>query len=241
LQKNPSWGLVLDVERAGQAPYPGQSLAAGKAGAASGAGGLTQAQLDVNDSRDAARETIANLWAAYGGNSEDDPTISGLHWIHYLGYARAAAVEPGMADSDTLNTAVVCVPLSHLAGRLKREGENVGFRNNLVDLASVHCYRFIDVLLAAFSPERKTQGWIIVSATVVKAMLPALQDLGQVFIATDRGGDGATPANDASAGALLAPAARPNDNSYDMEGLLDDSNLEDLDQVLRMPGSKGPK
>ncbi|UPG92797.1 hypothetical protein [Luteibacter aegosomatissinici] len=161
---------------------------------------------DANMEREPALAELNDYYETWS-SSRPQPGDDRLTWIHYLAYSRA---QPGTKKPDGTveppGHSVLCTTLTDLEDCMGREAEEGPARKHVVDLATVNCYRFIDVLLNAFEPISQDgmlgcHGWLRVTAETVRQMLPALQTLGDVFMTTDKGGEGFTITCAADSGA----------------------------------------
>lgn len=159
------------------------------------------------------------------------------HWVHYLGYATGvvAALDTKRQTATTEIEEVISVPLCDLAEAHWREltRTNVVFSHNWVDLSTVRCFRFSELMLQALSPLNLSpppDGWITVDNAVLAEVLPGLMELTTVYVGDDKGGVAGLPlalrnaiarlSVDASSnlGAAATAAARPVVRKYRSPG-----------------------
>lgn len=108
----------------------------------------------------------------------------------------SAADETELSSAPT-SEAAICVPLLGLWPWFTVEREMQASRKNILDLCDVWCYRFADVLLAGVSPgEGSRDGWLELDGALVRALLPAMQDVCEVLMADEHGGIAHTFGND---------------------------------------------
>jgi hypothetical protein len=140
---------------------------------------------------------------------DSTPPITGLHFVHYLAYLRsmpaattgagkelaqpaAKALDSndacaGEGTSGDRFTGTICVALAQLDDFFVRAEAGGDMR---LDLAEVECVPFDDVILEAFGPSAHAEGWITLSTSTIRELLPTLINFGRVFVGTDKGGDG---------------------------------------------------
>ncbi len=196
---------------------------------------------------------VEAFWRAHLRRRTPVPAQKDMHWIHYLAYTRAAATATD-ADgvTDPFDDMVLCVPLSGLTDKMDREREETPFKKNVIDLSTAKAYRFIDVLLNAFGPDNpgldgdRRDGWLAMHTDTVKAMLPRLQQLGTVFVTTDKGGRSTNVVLDAtlSASCDATPASAPDGMGQTAQNAVPaKADIAALDATMQpaKPGYRPPK
>ncbi|MET4675848.1 MULTISPECIES: hypothetical protein [unclassified Luteibacter] len=160
----------------------------------------TSTQKSYDNATQAAQRTLAldeKNWATM----DSTPPIAGLSFVHYLAYLRSMPAAPTEAEENALPidgapdarmpgarfTGTICVALSQLDNFFVR-AEAGGDKR--LDLAEIECIPFEDVILEAFGPQAHPEGWITLSTSTIRGLLPTLLNFGRVFVGTDKGGDG---------------------------------------------------
>jgi len=166
-------------------------------------------QKEYDDDTESARKAI-DVDEIESTGADSTTSIKRLHFVHYLAYLRSKPVAPveaasgtaqsaskalGTNDTDTEDsvsnnrfTGAVCVTLSQLNDFVVTPA--TVDKNTRLDLADVECIPFDDVILEAFGPPGFAEGWITLSTSTIRELLPTLLNFGRVFVGTDKGGDG---------------------------------------------------
>jgi len=175
--------------------------------------------------------------ACEAAKPSEAPVAGNCRWIHYLGYVRADRVD-GRSRTKIAEPphyeGPVCTSLADLQDLLPSEREPDAQERNLVDLSRVRCHRFIDVILNAFSETSTAgaDGWLDMDRETARLMLPTLQKLGDVFVATGKGGKSLDFVRDAECAFVPADMAS-SEQSMDDSSIPDQVELEALAVSLR--------
>ncbi|MDY1548035.1 hypothetical protein [Luteibacter sahnii] len=137
------------------------------------------------------------------------PTFADLSWIHYVAYLR----DPPTSQHRDQADGAVTVPLSELVTPHATESKSSAKSPNIIDLATVQCRSFANLLLAGVSDSRATgRGWLDVDRALVEAIMPALRSHGKVVnLRTQRGWRLELKRRERLADLRLLAAARPRD------------------------------
>jgi hypothetical protein len=133
-------------------------------------------------------------------------------------------------------TGALCFSPADIDGVLQAETtKKEAWTRSLVDLASVNCHSFVDILFNGFASVEDTEtdlagedtigeniehtgewsanvtpdpiGWITLDVSTLDEMLPSLLRFGRVFVGTDKGGSGLVFVRNADSSVLAAESA----------------------------------